>query len=621
MPALLRWILTLGPTNPITVRLVQNGSRRKKHMYVRAAYLAVLILVLLWLLLLQTSSGTLNYRELARAGASSFTWIAYLQIGLICVIAPVFMAGAIAQESDSRTWDIMLTTPLSQLQVVLGNLFGRLFFVLALLMASLPLFAMTQYFGGVPGRSIFISYLIAGCASLLVGTSAIGLSVSRLVGKRAVFTFYIAVVSYIATTAAIDLWLRGAGLGAGASGRGVTWMTAFNPFLALHAVLNPSSYPSAEAGSLTGLTAFVLERPVVAWCTFSGGLSVLLIAASTVTVRLGGLGQLTSSRAGIPWYRKVMGLGGKHAEHRPPRTVWHNPIAWREALARNATFGRILARWSFLALGGVFGMLLIVLFHTGSLTQTTFQLALISTIWGEVAVVTLVGINMAATAITREREDGTLDLLLTTPITPRDYLRGKLRGLIAYLLPMLLVPIGTLLLAGLYVLFDGFGRSGGVDIPIVGRPGAGLTAPVLLPEAGLIAAPIMLTFTAFCVMVGLQWSLRSKGTISSVIATVGIVGVVGGTLGLCGWQSGTSIIFVGPALAAITPLTLVYALLNPAEALAETVTSSGGLTNARIGLFIGSIAGSGIYVAIVAGIMANMVRNFDFTVRKLSGTK
>ncbi|RMH14069.1 MAG: hypothetical protein D6695_02250 [Planctomycetota bacterium] len=151
MPVVLRWLLSLGPANPIAVRLVQNGSRRTRHMYIRAAYLAVLMLVLLWLLLLKTSSGTLNYRELAQAGASSFIWIAYLQIALICVLAPVFMAGAIAQESNPRTWDILLTTPLSTMQIVLGNLLGRLYFVLALLSASLPLFAMTQYFGGFPG--------------------------------------------------------------------------------------------------------------------------------------------------------------------------------------------------------------------------------------------------------------------------------------------------------------------------------------------------------------------------------------------------------------------------------------------------------------------------------------
>lgn len=619
MPVFLRWVLALGPLNPIVVRLVQNGSRRSKHMYVRAAYLAVLMLVLLWLLLLKTNSGALNYRELAQAGASSFTWIAYLQIGLICVLAPVFMAGAIAQESDPRTWDILLASPLSTVQIVLGNLFGRLFFVLALLSASLPLFAMTQFFGGVPGRSILVSYLIAGCAALLVGTVAVSLSVSRLVGKRAVFTFYVAVVSYIAVTAALDKWLRQAGLGQGINGKGVTLMTSLNPFLALHALLNPSSYPRAEAGSMTGLRAFMLESPVTAWCVLSGGLSVVLLGLSGVTVRLGGLSQFASGRASVPWYRRIMGLGGKDAEYRPPRAVSSNPIAWRESTARNATFARILARWSFCAIGGAFGLLLVGLFHFGKLTAPTFQLALLSTVWTEVAVITLVGINMAATAISREREDGTLDLLLTTPITPSMYLSGKLRGLVAYLAPLLAVPVATLLIAGIYVAFGGFGRAGGVMVPLGGV--AGGQAPVIVPEAGLVAAPVLLTFTAFCVMVGLQWSLKSKGTISSVIGTVGVVAVVGGTLGLCGWQSGSSIELIGPVMTALTPVTLIYASVTPNDAMFDTVTGGGGLSGARVGLVIGSIAASAIYMCVVYGIRANLVRNFDFTVRKLAGVR
>src|SRR5262245_46122096 len=103
MPVFLRWFLRLGPTNPITVRLVQNGSRRSKHLYIRSAYLAVLIIVLLWSLLVGGSGGVLSYRELAAAGAVSFERIAYLQIGLICILAPVFMAGAIAQEASPRT--------------------------------------------------------------------------------------------------------------------------------------------------------------------------------------------------------------------------------------------------------------------------------------------------------------------------------------------------------------------------------------------------------------------------------------------------------------------------------------------------------------------------------------
>lgn len=613
MPVFLRWLLRLGPLNPIAVRLVQNGSRRTRHMYVRSAYLAVLIIVLLWSLLLQGGRSTLSYRELAEAGASSFTAIAYLQIGLICVIAPVFMAGAIAQEASPRTWEVLLTTPLGAAEIVLGNLFGRLFFIIALLLASLPLFALVQYFGGVPGESIFASYLISGCAAVLVGTIAIALAVSRLAGRRAVFAFYVSVVSYLAITMAIDSLLR-----ARSGNPSVTHMTVINPFLALHALLNPSSYPRAdEAGP------WALQHPVRAWCYLSLGVSGFLMLASTLTVRTGGLATLAGRKSGgVPWYRRMFGLGAKGAEHRLPRSVWSNPIAWREAAARNSTFGRILARWSFVVLGAALGISLIAAFHTGSFSPTDFQLALAYTLIGELVVISLVAINMSATAVSREREDGTLDLLLTTPITPGAYLSGKMRGLVAYLLPMLAVPLGTLALASIYVLAGGLGRDGGVTISSRVAGGAPLNVPVLLPESALLAPLVVIPFITFCVVIGLQWSLKSKGTIASVIGAVGVVGVISGVVGLCAWKSGTGVPMLGGVLASASPATLVFASIRPADALLETVASSGsGLAGARVALVIGAALSAAAYAVAVYGIHTSMVKNFDFTVRKLAGIK
>lgn len=624
MPLALRWLLQLGPTNPIAVRLIQNASRRTRHLYVRSAYLAVLIVVLLWSLIINAGGGSLSYRELAEAGAASFTYIAYLQIALICILAPVFMAGAIAQEASPRTWDILLTTPLTPAQIVLGNLFGRLFFIVALLFSSLPLFALTQYFGGVPGRSIFGSYLIAGCAALLVGAIAIALSVSRLVGRRTVFAFYVSVISFLAVTLAADYMIRQAGFGA-AGGRGVTWLTAVNPFLTLHALLNPTGYPRAELGSQTGLARWFLEAPVTTWCVGSVLLSTALIVASALTVRLGGLATIgggggEGTRA-APWYRRMFGLGAKGSDFRPPRSVWTNPIAWREAAARNATLGRMAARWLFIAIGGLFGVGLVVVYHQARIGHRTFQDTLLATVWGELAVITLVAVNMASTAISREREDGTLDLLLTTPITQSMYIAGKLRGLVAYLLPLLMVPLGTLLIAGLYVLLDGFGRAGGVTVTVT--PGTmPITAPVVLPEAGLVAAIATVPFIAACVMVGLWVSLDSKGTLGAVVKTVAIVGIAGGVLGLCGWNAASDLAVVGPFLGALTPASLVFALIHPAEAMRATIEAESGLGGARAGLAFGAVvAAAALGVGVVYGFHAQMVRTFDMRVRKLAGAK
>lgn len=636
MPVFLRWFLNLSILNPISVRLIQNGSRRSRHLYIRVVYLGVLILVLLWSLLAVMGSS-LSYSQLAQAGASSFTWIAYLQVGLICILAPVFMAGAIAQEASPRTWEVLLTTPLSGVQIVLGNMIGRLFFILALLFASLPLFGLTQYFGGVPGSAIFASYLVSASAATLVGSIAIALAVSRMAGTRSVFAFYVSVVSYLAITAGIDAFLRTAGSGAGPKGQGVTYMTGLNPFLAIQALLNPTTYPRATVGSQTGISAWLLESPVTTWCVGSLVLSFLLLGLSVLTVRTGGLGALTSEQGGVPWYRKMFGLGGAGAEHRAPRPVSHNPIAWREATARNATLGRIIARYAFIAAGLSWALLLIFWFHTSTnpLAAKTFRLAMEVTVWGELAVIVLVAINMSSTAVSREREDGTLDLLLTTSITPSSYLLGKLKGLVAYLLPMLAVPLGSLLLAGLYVMVGGFGRAGGVEVPLRGMQtattavagasaAAGPTEPIVLPEAGLIAPLVVIPFVAWCVMVGLSWSLKSKGVLGSVVGTVGVVGVIAGIVGLCAYKSAESMPAVGPAIGALSPATLVHACLSPAEAMAESVSSSNagvGLSAARTALFIGAVVAAAIYIGIVVGMHQSMVRTFDMTVRKLAGQK
>lgn len=619
MPIFLRWLLRLGPANPIAVRLVQNASRRSKHNYARSGYLAVLILVLLWAMLGSTPTGDVSYRELASAGASAFAGIAYLQVALICIIAPVFMAGAISHEASPKTWDILLTTPMSKLEIVLGNLLGRLFFVLALLFASLPLFALTQFFGGVPGRSIFAVYIVSAGAAILVGSIAIALSVSRLVGQRAVFAFYVSVITYLAITLALDAWFRSRGMGAGPSGQGVTIISAFNPFLALRALLSPASYPAAIPGTYTGLKALMLESPARAWVYASLVLSGFLVIASTLTVRTGGLKNITKSTA-VPLHRRMLGKGAT-VEHRPPRTVWSNPIAWREAAARNATFWRIIARWSFVTGGLILGLVLTVLYHTQSINTSDYQFIIRSVVFTEVFVIALIAINMAATAVAGEREDGTLDLILTTPITPRMYLMGKLRGLVSYLLPLIAVPVFTIGLAGLYALTGGLGQDTLANIPTSTVSGTAITAPVVLPEAGLLAPLVLIPFIAFCVMIGLQWSLKSKGTLSAVIGTVAIVAVVSGILGLCGWASASDMPIIGPALASLSPASLLDALVVPAQRLAETVDSgTDGLLTARIALAVGAIISAGIYIGIVYAVISALVKNFDTTVRKLAGT-
>jgi ABC-type transport system involved in multi-copper enzyme maturation permease subunit len=564
--------------------------------------------------LLGTIVGSPSIRDLARAGAQTFTWISYLQVALICLLTPVFMAGAIAQEANPRTWDIMLTTPLGNLQIVLGNLFGRLFFILALLFSTLPLFAVTQYFGGVPGKSIFASYAIAGSSSLLVAAIAITLCVNRTAGRRAVFWFYAAVIVYLFVTYAADAaWLRRP-VAPATTQMLTSIMTPLNPFLALEVLLQSNTYRPHDLTG-TGAVWFTqkwLAQPIATFCWLCIIVSLVLIAYSTLRVRLIG------SRAGsVPWYRRAMGLGARGAVERPARRVGHNPISWRESVARGKTMTAIVARWGFVALGIGVGMVLIGLYHVGTWGPADLRAAVLTVVAAEVVVIALVAINSSATAVSREREDGTLDLILTTPIQPGPYLAGKLRGIFQFLIPLMLVPAITMLLLAGYVMADGFGRAGGITVSDA-LDTRTINLPVVLPE-GAIALPLALApFVAFCVMVGLHWSIKSKGTIGSVVAAVLVVGAIAGVIGVCGIPAGRNMPFVGAVITSFSPVNLLWAIVLPATTVPKSLASNP--VSCRVALVLGAAVAAVVYAMVVYAMHTTMKRSFMMTVRRLAGT-
>ena len=92
--------------------------------------------------------GGASLGDLAKTSASVFQSLSVGQLALVALLAPVFTAGAITQEKDSQTYDILLATPLTNGQIVLGSLLSRLFFVLALLVSGIPIFASRRSSAG-----------------------------------------------------------------------------------------------------------------------------------------------------------------------------------------------------------------------------------------------------------------------------------------------------------------------------------------------------------------------------------------------------------------------------------------------------------------------------------------
>src|SRR5438105_3342146 len=141
------YLWRLVPANPILLRVVCTAGKRRRDLIIRAAYLGLLVLVVTFSTL--TTAGEASATDLAalaKRSAILFQSMSYLQLALVALLAPIFTAGAITQEKDSQTYDILLSTPLTNGQIVLGSLLSRLFFVLALLVSGIPIFSITQVF-------------------------------------------------------------------------------------------------------------------------------------------------------------------------------------------------------------------------------------------------------------------------------------------------------------------------------------------------------------------------------------------------------------------------------------------------------------------------------------------
>lgn len=615
---ILRWFWSLLPANPLIVRTVAGGSRRMRHQWVRTGYLAALVaLVALGLMTGGAMTGRVSLTQLAKAGTHVFAIVGYGQVSLICLLAPLFFAGAIATEQSGRTYDILLTTPLSNLQIVLGSLGGRLFFVLALLASGLPLFAVLLIFGGVPIRAVFVCFATSAMAALIVGAAAVTLSVLRAGGRKAVFVFVISIAFFLVAAYLTDVFLLRPNT---TQPHTTTWLTPLHPLLVVEASLNSANYrpPSWESlGTHAPLVRWYLSRPFTAFTVLTFTASAALVLACTLVLR-----RLAQSDGHV--LRELLARlrsGHQGAERRrPAHEVRGNPISWREAHCRSHHVGGLVARWMFLILGLGTAMVALTMYHAGSIRPKTFEFALITMLLVELAVIVLVALYVSAGAISGEREDGTMDLMLTTPMTPRHYIWGKLSGLVRFLSLLLATPISTALIVALYALI---GRVGQWHQAMVSSPLRGTGAPgnfkheLLLLETPLLVGLILIPFTALCVTIGMNWSLKSKSVIGAIVPALGLIGTVVVVMGFCGWSAAESVPFVGPIINAFSPSTCLVMFVNPWERVEQFAQAQG---TGRMTLVIAALIAGSSYSLIAYTMLQTMVKGFDQTIRRLSGT-
>src|SRR5947209_3245929 len=157
--------------------------RRERTIWVIIIYL--LVMGLLGFLFI-SQSGSYNSYTLSSLGRQLYTLLASVQLFLIMFITPAFTSTTINGEKERQTFDLLLCSRLSSLSLVSGKLVAGIANALLLIAASVPLFSLVFFFGGISPSQVASALLIFVVTAIMIGT--FGLFCSTIVNRPAVST-------------------------------------------------------------------------------------------------------------------------------------------------------------------------------------------------------------------------------------------------------------------------------------------------------------------------------------------------------------------------------------------------------------------------------------------------
>jgi len=388
----------LGPLSAVECR---QSLRRKSLAWIRMAAslpVAVTLLVTLWVWWLSAHLGAdflpgpILYVGLLVAEG--------LAVAAALLLSPSMLAGTIAGEKDRGTMELLLSSPLSAVQIVVARLAGRFTQIGMYAAAGLPLLLLLATLCHDSLLTIVVLVLLP--MFIAFGASGLTLATSTLArrGRDALMAIYLLEVLVIAAA-----YFGGNFF----STTVVRWLGPLNPLSVIGPLVNQ------------GATA-----PALITCLLWMLLGLIGIALSSWQLRSSFLRHTggKSSRKGTRRRRRVPPIGKR-------------PMLWKELYIERDAFGRWLRLLLMATLAGAAIVLATALVwqqwmpSSRSIAQETVDwlsewiaMTSIFVLW---LLQWSIGLHAAGT-IAQERQRATWDALLTTPMSGREIVGSKTLG-------------------------------------------------------------------------------------------------------------------------------------------------------------------------------------------------
>jgi ABC-type transport system involved in multi-copper enzyme maturation permease subunit len=502
----------IGPV--FALEWMRTGRRKRAHV-LRWVCGAWLVLWFIYSYSHYLDAGVGKPGVLADFAVTFLEWILLQQFVAVVVLTPILVAGTITEEKTRGTLEQLFTTQINPLAIVVGKLLARMTDVVVLTLVVLPMAAFVGPYAGA-GPTFLL-----GQAMLTILT-AFGLSCLSMLASvwtRQTRAAVLAVYGVVLLVAGLYLsgWLPLP-----------SWVQWFDPIW----VLSP-----ARDGSDVIEFLRRLGRCGFAWLTLGAG----CISLAAWRLRPAYIRQLSARKTWLGALRRLA----------RPSPAW-NPLVWKEKFV-----GWRVPRWPLLLIVASVTIWTALRELTAPAPVATgMKITPMEVImahgWYAIGLLTLLVAVHASGAVSGERERNTWESLLTTPMSFRELLRGKLRGILACAWPFLITYLLASAAAAAVVSHDslmfplsfGAATAGLALLATVLTPRISKLAFILLALAwGLLAdLPVFLALVLtlgiawlameYFASVGLWCSARCPSSWRSLLLTAGL-GYVGGIVLWC----------------------------------------------------------------------------------------
>ena len=404
-------------TGPIFDKELRVSSRRKRNYVLRFVYIAVLTLfiVLSW----QKTGGfrgaaSYSYvvSRMAEVGRELIGTVLVFQFFAMQLLTVAFLITSFRDEIRRRTLPLLLTTPITSWQIVMGKLLSRLLPLFMLLAICLPLMAIVRVFGGIPWSDVIAGLGITAAAMVLTGSA----TMLAAVMARTLFGAMLLIV------------------------------LAYGLVFVMGAVLAP-------------MFVYTLYTSWPLSCLIILGVAALLLAITSRQVPHLARKCLDQnrSRGGRP-EKKAKPAVGLRGVAGATRRVHGSPLIWKELRFYTPNS----KRHTIMAASAAVGVL--ILAYCGSIlsVRSSFEPMHVFYILLYFTAAVIVLAILASGAISSERESRALPLLLSIPVSDEHIILAKILGVLYRAAP------AWILLAVHLLVFVALGSLHPVILPLLG---------------------------------------------------------------------------------------------------------------------------------------------------------